>query len=49
MLYVTDLANGEKTAGLFYIPVKDDTEWFRVVIPVGNNEYVYNFRQHKAK
>jgi hypothetical protein len=36
---------GKKTAGYFFVPISPDAQWVQVVIPIGDKEYVFNFRQ----
>jgi hypothetical protein len=39
---------GKKTAGSFFIPISPGAEWVKVIIPFGDSEYIFNFRQTKA-
>jgi|GEM_PF-1677393 len=38
---------GKKTAGYFFVPISSEAKWVQVVIPLGEKEYVFNFRQNK--
>jgi hypothetical protein len=37
----------KKAAGYFYIPISPEAKWIKVIIPFGETEYVFNFRQTK--
>lgn len=43
----TVIQPGKKTAGSFFIPASPGAEWVKVIIPVGDSEYIFNFRQSK--
>jgi hypothetical protein len=38
---------GNKTAGYFFVPISSDARWVQVVVPLGEKEYVFNYRQNK--